>query len=169
MADLQQVDGRQEATLEQPRFDRCLGVAGQQRAELAEPKQHHHRAVVDIALRKRGCCVGIGRVEDFDRRRRIQQEPLARPGKQHAGGGLQDGVGHEVIVRRVFEADTGMQQRADSESGKHVDQAGDVVLMGMAQHQQVDSAGKERQVGAQATQGQLGVRAAVDEHGGASR
>jgi hypothetical protein len=130
---------------------------------------HHDRAIVDVAFREWGGCVGLRGVEDLDRCCRIEQEPLARPYLHDARRGLQVGIGHEVVVGGVLEADAGMEQGADPEPGQHVDQAGDMVLVGMAQHQQVDAARKERQRVAEATQRQLRVRAAVDEHGGAAR
>ena len=169
MADLQEVDLRQEATFEQQGLDRCFGVARQQSREAAVADHHHDRAVVDVAFRERGGCVGLRGIQDLDRGRRIEEEPLARPCLQDTRRGLQCGIGHEMVVSGVLEPDACMEQRSDPEAGQHVDQAGNVVLMGMAQHQQVDPAREERQPGAEATQRQLRVRAAVDEHDGAAR
>ena len=62
-----------------------------------------------------------------------------------------------------------MEHRADPEAVEHVDEPGDVVLVRVAEHEQVDAAGEERQVRADPAQRELGIRAAVDEHRRAAR
>ena len=54
--------------------------------------------------------------------------------------------------------------RSDPESIEDVDQPGDVVLVRVAQHEQVDAPREERQVRADAAQRELRVRTAVDQH-----
>lgn len=142
MADLQQVDDRQ-ATTDQHAFDRCLGVAGQQRREPAVPERHHHRAVVDVALRQRRRGIGVGRVEDLDRHGRVEQEPLAGPRERRVDEVLR-GIGDEPVVRRILERDSGVQHGADPEAIEDVHQSGDVILVRMAQHEQVDPTREER-------------------------
>lgn len=58
MANLEQVDIRHQAAPQQQRLDRRLGVAGQQGSEAAVAEEQHHRAVVDVALRKRRRRIG---------------------------------------------------------------------------------------------------------------
>jgi hypothetical protein len=66
VSDLEEVDRRKQAALEQRRLDRRLGVAGEQRAEPAVAEHHHDRPVVDVALRQRRGRIGPCRVDDID-------------------------------------------------------------------------------------------------------
>jgi hypothetical protein len=70
---------------------------------------------------------------------------------------------------RALEADAGVEDGPDPESRQDLDQPGDVILVRMAQHEQVDAAREEREIGAQPAEGELGVRTTIDEHGGAVR
>ena len=62
-----------------------------------------------------------------------------------------------------------MERRADPEAVAHFDEAGDVVVVRMRQHQKVDGTAEERPVRANATKGQVGIRSAVDQRGRATR
>jgi hypothetical protein len=77
VADLQHVDRTDEAARDERRFDRCLGVAGEQGREAPMPNDEHDRPVVDVALRERRGGVGIAGVEDLDRRCGIQRDRRA--------------------------------------------------------------------------------------------
>ena len=59
MAHLQHLDRRHEAAAEKDLLDRRLGVAGEQRLELAVSQEEHDRAVVDVALRQRRGRIGL--------------------------------------------------------------------------------------------------------------
>ncbi len=162
--DLEHVDGRQEATLEQHGLDGGLRVAGQQCGECAVAKEHHHRAVVDIAFRQGRCRVDVGRVQDLDPGRLVERELLAGTRQHHRRGRPKGGIGQQAVGSWILEGDAGVDQRTHPEAPERVDQTGHMILVRMAQDQKVDAAREERQIGTQPAEGQLGIRAAVDEH-----
>jgi hypothetical protein len=167
VADLQHVHRRQDTTGHERCLDWRLRIPGQQRGEAAVAEQHHDRAVVDVAFGQWRGRIGLARVQDLDRRGRIQCERLPRAAErsvQHRFGGR---LGQEMVVGRILECDAGVEEGTNAESFEHADQAGDVILVRVAEHQNVDPMGVERQVRAQATQGQLRIGTAVDEHRGA--
>ena len=84
MTDLQEVDGWQQAAGQQGRLDGFLGVAGQERREAAVTEEHHDRAVIDVTLGQRCQGVGCRRVDDLDRRCRVEGQHL--PGPRQADG-----------------------------------------------------------------------------------
>ena len=167
MADLEEVDGRQPSSDERS-FDWRLGVTGQERRESAVPKGHDDRPVVDVALRKRRRSVGVGRIENLDLDRRIQHRPSpgTRQDDRHPGIG---GIGHDPVECRIFEGDARMEDGADAEAIQHLHQPGHVILVRMAEHEQVDPSREERQVRAEPAERQLGIGAPVDQHRGAGR
>jgi hypothetical protein len=62
VSDFQQVDARHDAAGQEGRFDRRLGVAGEQGGEAAVAQDEHHRTVVDVALGQRSRGIGRRRV-----------------------------------------------------------------------------------------------------------
>ena len=166
--DLEQVDRPERPTRDQRRLDRCLGVAAEERAEGAVADLEHHRSVVDVAVGEGSARIGVGGVEDAQDGRRVEGDVGARAGQHDgdAGGGR---IGQKPPVRRIVECDAGVNDGAHSKTIENLDQAGDVVLVRVAQDEQVDPASVEGQVRADAPQGELGVWATVDEHGGAVR
>lgn len=58
VTDLQHVNRPQCIASQERRLDRRLGVAGQQGSEAAVAEEQHHRAVVDVALRKQRRRIG---------------------------------------------------------------------------------------------------------------
>jgi len=168
MADLEKIDRRQQVARDQGCLHRCLRIPGQQGREAAMAQQEHDRSVVDVAIRERCCRIRIGGVEHLDRGGCVERHDLPRPSNcQRDGRACR--IGQQAIVGRIFVGDSGVQDCADAEALDHLQQAGDVVLVRMAEHEQVDATREERQVRAQAPQGELGIRTAVHQHGGARR
>ena len=167
MPDLQEVDWRHEPSSDQDGFDRCLRIPGEERRETAMTEQQDERSVVDVSLRKRGRGIAIGGVEDLDRDGRIQG---------YAAAGARDRgryrcprrIGQQSLVGRVLEGDPGMDDRLHLEALEDLHQPGHVVLVGMAENEEIDASCEEGEVRAQPAEGQLGIRAAVHEHGGAA-
>jgi hypothetical protein len=168
VTNLQQVHGRDEAASHERRLDRGLGIPGQQGAEPAVPHQQHDGAVVDVALRKRRRRIGPGRIQHLHGRRAVQGERLA--GYQCADGDrIGERVRQEAVIRGVLERDAGMQDRSNAEPIEGVDEAGHVILVRMAEREDVDPSRPERQIGAQAAKGELRVRTAIHQHRRAGR
>lgn len=169
MSDLEQVHDRKDAASDEHCLDRRLGVAGEEGGEPTVAQDHHHRAVVDVALGERRGRIGLGGIEDLDRRRGIEREDRAgsreRAGQDRLGGS----IGEQAVMRRVLEPDPGVKERADLESVEGVDQPRDVVLVWVAEHHHADPSRVERQVRTNPTQRELRIGTAVDEHGRAGR
>ncbi len=163
VADLEQIDARQAAT-DESSLDRCLGVPGQESRESTVAHHQDHRSVVDVAFGERRSRIGLGRIEDLDRGRRVEKEALARTpdNDRHR---LICSIGHEPVVGWVLETDCGMHHGADVEPVEYINQSRHVILVRVAQHQHCDAAFKEWPVGPQAPKGQLRIWSAVDEHG----
>ena len=89
MSHLQEVDGWEESASNQQRLDGCLGVTSEQCREAAVTEHHDDRTIVDVTLRKWRRGVGTGRIDDLDRGRRIQEEPLAGPRQHDCRSGLE--------------------------------------------------------------------------------
>ena len=79
------------------------------------------------------------------------------------------GIGQQPVVRRILKWDAGVKHGADVKPVEDLHQAGDMVLVWMAQDEKVDAAREKRKVRAKATEGQLRVRTAVDQHGRTGR
>ena len=166
--DLEQVDPPERPTRDQRRLDRCLRVAREERPERAMVDLEHHRSVVDVAVGEGSARIGVRRVEDAQEGRRVEGDVRACAGERDGdAGGV--GIGQEPFVRRIVEGDAGVHDSADPKAIEHLDQAGDMVLVWVAQDEQVDPASVEGQVGADVPQGELGVWTTVDEHGGPVR
>ena len=163
VADLQHIDDEECPPAHEDCLDGCFGIPGKQRGEPAIANQHDHRSVVDVALGERRSRIGLRRVHDLDRGGRIEHETLT--GSRECAADLPIGhFGYESSVRRVLERNAGMEYGADMESVQHLDQSRDVVLVRMAQNEQVDAAREEREVGPQPSERQLRIRATVDQH-----
>ena len=83
MADLEQVHDRHDSASDEHCLDRRFGVAGEEGHKAAVAQDHHHRAVVNVALGKRRNGVRTGGVDDLEGRGGIQGEGLLRAGKRH--------------------------------------------------------------------------------------
>ncbi len=165
MTDLEHVDLRDRAAREQLGLDGRLGVAGQQRRKASVCEQQDDRAVVDVPVRQWRGRLGRAGVEHRDIGRRVERDVLS-------GAGDDDRrrrsvrIGQQALEGGILVADARLEDGADAEAVEHVDQSGDVILVRMGQHQQVDASREERQVRADASKGELRIRAAVDQHGG---
>ena len=164
MSDLEHVDRPQNAATDERCLHRRLGVAGQQRRESGMAQYEHDRAVVDVALRQRGRCIGLRGEQDLERGRRIQRQHLAGSGEPDLDG-CGGRVGQQSVEGGILEADAGMQDGTDPMPVQDLDEPGDMILVRMAQDQQIDPACEERRVRTEAAQCQLRVRTPVDEHG----
>jgi len=168
VADLQEVDRRQRAPREEGRLDGSLGVAGEKRGEPAVTQEEDEGAVVDVALRERRCRIRGRRVDHLDRRGAVEDDRLAGNRGAHREPAI-GCIGQQAVVRGILESDPGVEQPANLEAVEDVDEPGDVVLVGMAEDQEVDAPRPERQVGAEPPERELRVRPPVDQHGGAGR
>ena len=101
MADLQDVDPAQQATLQQHGLDRHLGVAGEQRPEAAAAQQQHHRRVVDVALGQRPGNVLRAGIEDAKACRRPERM-RRRPAPAITATGFMAGQRQEAGIGRVL-------------------------------------------------------------------
>jgi hypothetical protein len=138
VADLQQVDRPKSAAGDERRLDRRFGITGEKRGEPAVAQEQDHRTVVDVAFGQRRGRVGRGRVNHLERGCLVEREHVAGASEVDRDRGA-GGIGQQAVVGRVLEVDAGVDQEADAEAIEHVDQPGDVVLVRMAEHQQVDA------------------------------
>jgi hypothetical protein len=164
MSDLEDIDDGKDAALDQRRLDRGLGVPGEERREAFVAEHHHDRSVVDVAFRQRGGRVLIGRVQELERRRPIKRDDLARARKHDVRRRPGGRIGQEPLGSRILECDAGMEDSADIEAVEHVDEAGDMILVWVGEHHQVDASCEEGQVRPESAQREPWVWAAVHEH-----
>ena len=164
MADLQEVDGRQKPSLDEESLDRRSRIPRQQRRELAMADDHHDRAVVDVLGRDRPDGIGLRGIHDLDRCRRTQREGLSGTSHGHRQVRISGDVHHEPVMRGVLEGDGRVEEAVHAEAIYDVDEPGDVVLVRVREHDNVDLAIEEGQVLAEPAQCQLGVRPAVNQH-----
>ena len=167
VTDLEHVDLRDRSAREQRALDWCLGVAGQQRREACVREQQDDRAVVDVAVRQWRGRLGCAGVEHRHIGRRVERDALSGAGDDDRRRGPVR-IGQQTLEGWILVANARLEDGADAEAVEHVDQSGDVILVRMGQHQQVDASREERQVRADAAKGQLRIRATVDQHGGAA-
>lgn len=64
VTDLQHVDRGEQPAIGKPRLDRCLGIAGEERAERAELEPGDDRCVVDVLVGERPIGIGLGGIQD---------------------------------------------------------------------------------------------------------
>lgn len=163
VADLQDVDHRDEAARDEERLDRGFGVAGEEGAEATVAQGRNHRAVVDVTLEQRRRGVGIGRKKDLESRLRVEGHDVAGT-RQNDRDAATRRIGQEAIVRGVRVGDSGMDHQPDAVPGQDLDQPEQMVGMRVAEEQHVDGPGVERELPAELAQRPLRVRPAVDEH-----
>jgi hypothetical protein len=168
MADLEEIDHGDRPTCQQRCLDGGLGIPCQQGREAAVREEQHDRSVVDVTLGKRRGGFGGARIEHRQRRGAIERDSLPGAGDDDGRGGLVR-IGQEALEGWVLVRDPGLKDRPDAEAVEHVDEARDVVLVRVREHQQIDMAHEERQVCADAAEGQFGVWTAVDQHRCAAR
>lgn len=168
MADLQEIYRRQQVAGHQEGLDRRLGIPAEQRREAAMAEQEHDRSVIDVAIGKRCFGIRLGWIEDLDRRGRVERDDVTGSGNRHRDGRVLR-VGQQALIGWILVGDSGVDHGADAEALEHLHQSGDVVLMRVTQHEQIDASREEGQVGAQPPQGELRVRTAVHQHGRATR
>ena len=167
MPNLEEVNRPEGVALQQRRLDRRLGVPGEQRGEFAMSEHDDDRPVVDVAIGKRlGRLIGC-RIENPQRGRRVEGEPLAGACQAHRNPFARC-LGQQPIVGGVLEGNPGMEDGADREALGNLDEPGDVVLVWMCEQDDVDPTREERQVRADAPEGELRIGTAVDEHGRAA-
>jgi hypothetical protein len=164
VSDLEDIDDGEDVAVDQRRLDRGLGVPGQEGVEAAMAEHQDHRPVVDVAFREWCCGVDICRVQDLDRRRPVERDDLSGAGEDEVRARAHRRIGQEPMVSRILVRDAGMEDSSDLKALEHVDEAGDVILVGMTEHHQVDASCEEGQVRAETAQREPWVRAAVDQH-----
>ena len=131
------------------------------------PDENDDRSIVDVALRKRRRRIRLARVDDLDRGGPVERDRLT---------GSRDGdgrrrvyrIGQEAVICRVRVCDAGVHDDSHVETIQNLHQPSDVVLVRVAEDQDVDPSREEGKVRAQATQGQLRIRSSVDQHGGSA-
>jgi hypothetical protein len=165
VTDLEHVDRVEQPTLRQAYLDGSLRVTGQQGDEPTGAQDRHDRRVVDVAVGQRPVGIGRGRIDDLERGRLVDRQPLARAAQHKAQAGLMACIGQKTRIGRVVEGNPGMDEHSNSEPCHHLDQARDVILVRMGEQHQIDAALEERQVRSQPSQGEVRVWAAVDQHG----
>jgi hypothetical protein len=169
VTDLEHVDRVQQPTLRQACLDGSLRVTGQQGDESTGAQDGHDRPVVDIAVGQRPGRIGGRRIDDFEGGRLVDWQPQARATQYKAQAGLVACIGQEAGKGGVVERNPGMDEHSHPEPCHHLDQARDVILVRMGEQHQIDAALEERQVRSQPSQGEVRVRAAVDQHGASGR
>jgi hypothetical protein len=143
VTDLEDVDRWQEPSRHEGGLHRRLGVAGEKCREVAHAQEEHDRAVVDVALGEGRGRIGLARVEHLEGRRWPERQAVARA-QPRRGHPREVRIGHQAVVRDVCERNAGMEDRADPEAVEHLDQPGDVVLVRVAEHEQIDPTREER-------------------------
>ena len=163
MPDLQHVDRLEQAPGRERGLDRRLRVAGQQCREAPELEPQDDGAVVDVTLGKGRVGVLLRGIEDARGHSGAKVERLAGPEQRdlHASVGR---IGQQSVIGRIAEGNSGVEHRPDPEPVQDVDQSGDVVLVRVADHEQVDAPREEGQVRTNPAQRQLRFRTAVDQH-----
>lgn len=142
---LQHVHRSEQPASEQDSLDRRLGVTSQQCRETTQLQPQHDRTVIDVVLRKRRIGVGLGGIENGGDGVRAEIEPLAGACQHDRDSGARR-IGHQAVVGRVLERDSGVEHGTHAVAVEDVDQARHVILVRMADHEQVDPSRKERQV-----------------------
>jgi hypothetical protein len=145
MPDLEDVHGRHQPAADEEGLDRSLRITGQQRGELAVADEDDDRSIVDVALGKRGCRIGLSRVQDFDVGGRIKFDPLSGSGDCHRRSRA-GRIGQDAVVCGVGKRDSRVDDGSHPEPLEHLDQPCDVVLVWMTEDEDVDVASEERKV-----------------------
>jgi hypothetical protein len=146
VADLEEIDRRQEPAIDEEPLHRLARVTGEECGEGAVPDDHHDRAVVDVLSGDRSDRIGLGWVHDLHRRRWAERERLAGARDGHCEVRIGGDVRDEGVVGRVLKRDGGIEESADPESVDHVHQPGDVVLVCVRQDHHIEVPIEERQV-----------------------
>ena len=92
----------------------------------------------------------------------------ARAGKRESSVGSV-ALGKQMVMGRGSRRRPGMKKVADLESAEGLDKPRNVVLVRVAEHDDIDPSRMERQVRTDPTQRELRIRTAVDEHRRAAR
>jgi hypothetical protein len=165
VGDLEQVEPGQAAR-QQDRIDLLLDVAGQQEALLAERAEQDDRDVVDRrAAIGRGARDGVAVGPQDPQVDRIEPQPVTR-GEQLGRSGLQGEIGPERVVGRSRPDHPGLEDPADSVGLDQPGQAAGVVLVRVAQDQDVDPPIPGRDPGVELDDQALGIGSAVDQQPG---
>jgi len=167
MGNLEQVHPGQ-APRQQDRVDLLLDVAGQQEALLAERTEEDDRDVVDRRP-------AIGRVtwhgvpvgpQDLEVDR-IEAQPIAR--REELGGPPFEGeVRPEGVIRGTRPDHSRLEDSADPVAVDQPGQPAGMVLMGMAQDQDVDASVPRRDARIELEDQAVGIGTPVDQHPGAA-
>jgi hypothetical protein len=167
VADLEHVDPCQEAAFREQALDRHLRVTGEEGREAAEAQQADDRRVVDIGVRERASHVRRGRVENRQGCGCVEAQPLTCARGREAPSWLGTRGLEESWIGGVLVGTSAIQDQPHSVAlqGRH--QAGDVVLVRVGEDYHVDAPPPPGQPLAEASQEQIGIGPAVDEHRGA--
>lgn len=163
MGDLEQIDRRQTAS-DEHRVDALLDVAGQEEPQGAVLAEHddrdivHARACVRWASRYR-VCVGPQDAQAHA----VDLEPVARPRDARF-----DPVGAQPcdprLVARTRPGQSGVEHPADAIALEQARQAGNMVLVRVSEHDEVDPTIPRGDVLVELEDQTIGVGSAVDEH-----
>lgn len=137
VSDLEQIHRREDGTCHERGFDRRLRVTAEEGREATVTQHDDDRGVVDVALRERCGRIARGGIQNLHRRRAVERHRLPRA-RQHYRDAAPGCIGHEPVERDVLERDAGVDDGPDGETIQDLDQAGDVVLVRMAQDDEVD-------------------------------
>ena len=134
-------------------------------------EEQHDRSVVDVAFRQGRRGIGIGRVEDLDRRRRRRAaKRCAGAGERRRADAPAGGIGQEPVEGRVLEGDAGVQHGVrTSKRSRTSTSPATWSWCGWLRTRRSIRRAKNGQVGAEAPQRELRVGPAVDQHGRAAR
>jgi hypothetical protein len=162
VGDLEHVDPREPAP-HQPGVDVLLGITGQQEAQPVGFAEQHDGDVVDPATRRRGCLGHALSWPDHGQRHLVEPEP--RPGRQRAPWRLAvPQLRVPCLPRRPGPTHPRLEHPPHAVALEQAHQPRDVVLVRVAEHDDVDPAVPRGEPPVELDQQPLGVRAAVDQH-----
>jgi len=149
--------------------DILLDVAREQHAAMRQSQVEHNRHVVDRAPVVRGVERHLAAPRPQDVERRIV-ELDAVSGSEEDGSEAELGQdGAKGVVARSVAEHPGLGDRPDAVAAEEQRHPGNVVLVRMAEHQQVQSSVPCRNSLVETAQQQVRIGPAVDEHPGAAR
>ncbi len=160
---LEDVDPR-EAPGDQPRVHVVLRVAGEQEAAAVRLTEQDDRRVVDAAAGGRRLNGHPGRGPENRQRHLVQAQPGTRRERRARRAVAVAQRLAPGLPARALAVHPGLEDPAHPVPLQDPDEAGDVVLVGMRQHDEVDPAIPRRDAGIELQEQPLRVRSAVHEH-----
>ena len=169
MRDLEEIDVRQ-ALGQQGRVDAFLDVAHEQDPTSADLAEEHDRDVVDPgpAIRWRGRHLAADRPQDVEVNV-VDGEPVTRRETETHGCSRSGELAQPRGIARSRSAHPGFEDACHTVSLEQEREAGDVVLVRMAQHHGIDAPVPRRHPLVELDEKPIRVRSAVDEQATAAR